>query len=68
MANVHMTGGSQGVRLVSQVASMVLMCRWQDGAHVVLKMVEEPRGCLYVPWLVREKLPGDMEGSAVYNI
>ena len=58
MANVHITGGSQGVRLVSRVVVVVLMCRSQDGAHVVLKLAEELRGCLNIPWLVREKLPG----------
>ena len=49
MANVHITGGSQGVRLVSRVAAVVLMYRWQDGAHVVLELAEERRGCLRVP-------------------
>ena len=68
MADVHIAGGSQGVWLVSQVAAVVLVCRWQDGAHVVLKLAEEPRGCLHVPLLVREKLPRDTEGNAVYNI
>ena len=68
MADVHIAGGSQGVRLVSQVPAVVLMCRWQDGAHVVLKLAEEPRRCLHVPWLVREELPRDTEGSAVYKI
>ena len=50
------------------MAAVVLMCRWQDGAHVVLKLAEEPRGCLYVPWLMREKVPGDTKGSAIKNI
>ena len=68
MMNVHIPGGSQGVRLVSQVAAVVLMCRWQDGAHAALKLAEELRGCLHVPWLVREKLPRNTEGSAVYKI
>ena len=68
MADVHIAGGSQGVRLVSQVAAVVLMCRWQDGAHVVLKLAEELRGCLHIPWLVREKLPRDTEGSAIHKI
>ena len=68
MADVHIASGSQGFRIVSQVATVVLMCRWQDGAHVVLKLTEEPRGCLHVSWLVREKLPGDTEGSAVHKI
>ena len=65
MVDVHIAGGSQGVRLVSQVAAVVLVCRWQDGTHVVLKLAEEPRGCLHVPWLMREKLPGDTKGSAI---
>ena len=68
MAKVHITGGSQGVRLVSQVAAVVLMCKWQDGAHVVLKLAEVPREGLHVAWLVREKLTGDTEGRAVYEI
>ena len=68
MANVHIIGGSQGVRLVSRVAAVVLLCRWQDGAHAVLELVEELRGCLHVLWLMREKLPGDTKGSVIYEI
>ena len=68
MVNVHITGGSQGVGLVSRVAAMVLMCRWQDGAHVVLELAEELRGCLHIPWLMREELLGDAEGSAGHEI
>ena len=68
IANVHITSGSQGVGLVSRVASIVLMCRWQDGAHVVLELTEELRGCLHIPWLMREELPGDVEGSAIHKI
>ena len=61
MANVNVTGGSQGVRLVSQVAIVVLMCSWQDGAHVVSKLVEEPRGCLQIRWLMGEELSWNTE-------
>ena len=68
MADVHIADRSQGVRLVSQATTVVLVCRWQDRAHVVLKLAKEPRGCLHLPWLVREKLPKDTEGSAVYKI
>ena len=68
MANVHIPGGNQGVMLVSRVAAMVLMCRWQDRAHVVLKLAEELRGYLHVSWLMREKLPRDTGGSAAYKI
>ena len=59
MADIHITCGSHGVRLVSQMAAVVLMCTWKEGAHVVLKLKEVPRGCLYVLWLVREKLSRD---------
>ena len=67
MANVYITGESQGVGLVGGVAVMMLMCQWQE-VHVVLELAEELRRCSHIPWLIREELPGDTEGSAVHEI
>ena len=68
VANTYITGGSQGVGFVSRVAAVMLMCRWQDGAHVVLYLAEELGGCSHIPWLMREELPRDAKGSAVHKI
>ena len=68
VVNVHITSESQRVGLVGRVASVMLICWWQDGAHVVLELAEELRGCSHIPWLMREELPGDAEGSAVHEI
>ena len=61
IVNIQVTGGSQGVRLVSRVDTVVLFCRWQGGAHVVPKLAEESRGCLHIPWLIWEELSWILE-------
>ena len=68
MVNIHINGRRLGVGLVSRVVAVLLMCRWQDDVHIVLELGEELKGCLHVPWLMREEHPRNAEGSTVHKI
>ena len=46
----------------------MFMCKWRDKVHVVFELGEEFKGCLEIPWLMREELPRYVEGSTIHKI